>query len=161
MNHIKISAQLPDHELGEIKKCLEGVRMLMPFLVALTIKERQKLFKMGDKGVAFVEDSLMAAKNHPELLPSSFDLDAYEQEAHLAATLHDLRMELNKLSLELHDTERIIRSQAIDHSREVYVLVKCAAQREPALNPLAAQLGARFLKAPREKDPGAPDEKAA
>jgi hypothetical protein len=33
----------------------------------------------------------MAAKNHLEILPPSFDLGEYEKEAHLAVALHDVR----------------------------------------------------------------------
>ena len=156
MSYHNISAQISESVLGEIKTCLNDARSRMPFLVTLSGSERRKLFKLGQKSLAFVEDSLVAAKNHPEILPASFDLVEYEKDVRLAIALHEVLMELEKFAAEVDDTEMAVGSEALDESREVYGYVKAASRRVPGLKSLAAQLGTRFVRSSRDQAAAAP-----
>lgn len=70
MPYQNISAEASDADLQAVKTALETVRQKLPFLVTLTPAERRHLFKMGDKSLAFVQNSLQAARNNPGILPA-------------------------------------------------------------------------------------------
>jgi hypothetical protein len=58
MPYQNIEATLSDADLKEIKAAISTIEAKMPFLVNLTTEERRSLFKMGDKRLAFVQNSL-------------------------------------------------------------------------------------------------------
>lgn len=66
MPYQNLSAQMSKEDIEAVKTALATIRQKMPFLITLTTQERRKLFKMGDKSLAFVENSLMAAKKQPQ-----------------------------------------------------------------------------------------------
>ena len=57
----KIAGTLSPEDIQEIKAALQIIEQKMPFLIALTAQERRKLFKMGNKSLAFVNNSVNAA----------------------------------------------------------------------------------------------------
>jgi hypothetical protein len=65
MPYQNISANLPDADLQDIKAALQTIQQKLPFLITLNVEERRKLFKMGDKSLAFVKNSLVAAQSNP------------------------------------------------------------------------------------------------
>jgi hypothetical protein len=64
----------------------------MPFLVSLSTEERHPLYKMGEKRLAFVQNSLNAAQNNRGILPASFDFEGYAKDCELARNLNDVMM---------------------------------------------------------------------
>lgn len=77
MANQKIAGTLSPEDIQEIKAALQIIEQKMPFLIALTAQERRKLFKMGDKSLAFVNNSVNAAQSNPEIFPASFDIDEF------------------------------------------------------------------------------------
>jgi hypothetical protein len=69
MSYQNISAKLTETDLQEIKTALATIEAKLPFLVHLTVEERRKLFKMGNKSLAFVSNSLTAAQSIPIFCP--------------------------------------------------------------------------------------------
>lgn len=63
-----LSASLTAANVTAIKAGLANIRQLLPFLITLSKSEHRKLFKMGDKSLAFVTNSLQAAKNNPDII---------------------------------------------------------------------------------------------
>ena len=62
MPYQNIDASLSESDLQEIREHLQAITTKLPFLVALTVDERRKLYKMGDKSLAFVTNSVNAAQ---------------------------------------------------------------------------------------------------
>ena len=77
MAYQNISAKLTETDLQEIKAALATIEAKLPFLIHLTVEERRKLFKMGNKSLAFISNSLTAAQSNPNILPASFDFSSY------------------------------------------------------------------------------------
>ena len=73
MAYQNIAASLSAEDIKEIKAAFATIQAKLPFLVTLSVDERRKLFKMGDKSLAFVNNSLIAAQSNKEILPASFD----------------------------------------------------------------------------------------
>jgi hypothetical protein len=154
MSYQNISAQLTDTDLQEIKAALAVIETKLPFLVHLTVEERRKLFKMGNKSLAFVSNSLTAAQSNPDILPASFDLTEFSRDYQLATTLTDVHFRLQQLTEKVDDTLMAVSSEAMTSSLTVYDYIKTAAKKTPGLKAIAEQLGDRF-KATRAKAPKA------
>ncbi len=154
MAYQNITATLSEADIQEIKVALQTIEQKLPFLITLSVEERRKLFKMGDKSLAFVKNSLTAAQSNRDILPASFDLDEFVRDYQLAATLTELLIGLRQLSEQVDDTLMAVSSEAMTSSLTVYDYVKTAAKKTPGLKSLAEQLGERF-KAIRAKSPKA------
>ena len=154
MPYQNISAKLTQAEIQEIKTALATIEAKLPFLIHLTVEERRKLFKMGDKSLAFVSNSLNAAQSNREILPGSFDLDEFSSDYQLAATLAEIHLKLQQLTEKVDDTLMAVSSEAMSSSLTVYAYVKTAAKNTPGLRAVAEQLSERFkasrLKAHKE-----------
>jgi hypothetical protein len=101
---------------------------------------------MGDKSLAFVENSLTVARNHPEALPANFDYLEFNRDVGLMEGLIEVEMELDKLRAEVNDTKTAVCSEAIVHSANLYRFIKASAATIPGLKSVVQQLGARFAK---------------
>ena len=150
MPYQNISAKLSETDIQDIKAALTAIETKLPFLVHLTIEERRKLFKMGNKSLAFVSNSLTAAQSNPDILPASFDLNEFVSDYQLATTLNELHIRLQQLTEKVDDTLIAVSSEAMTSSLTVYDYVKTAAKSTPGLRAVADQLGDRF-KASRAK----------
>jgi hypothetical protein len=144
MAYQNITATLSEKDTQEIKAALQTIEEKLPFLITLSVEERRKLFKMGDKSLAFVKNSFTAAQSNRDILPASFDLDEFVRDYQLAATLTELLIGLRQLSEQVDDTLMAVSSEAMTSSLTVYDYVKTAAKKTPGLKTLAEQLGERF-----------------
>lgn len=108
------------------------------------MEERRRLFKMGDKSLAFVSNSLMTAQSNADILPVSFDLEGYEQDYRLAMSLNDVRSRLRQLNEQVDDTLIAVGGELMGSSLRVYDYVKTASKHRPGLRGVAQSLGERF-----------------
>lgn len=152
MGYSKVNAKLTEEDVAEIKQAIALIDDKLPFLINLSQEERRRLFKMGDKSLGFVNNSVTAAQSNRDILPSSFDVEAFVSDYRMVNMLNDLLIELRQLSEKVDDTLIAIGSETMTNSLAVYDYVKTAAKNRPGLKHLAEQLGERF-KAIRNKPP--------
>ena len=74
MDRPNLSASLDETQIAEIIHSINNISGILTFLINLTPKERKELFKMGPKSVAYAELAETTARNHPEILPSNFNV---------------------------------------------------------------------------------------
>ncbi|MBH8573179.1 hypothetical protein I8752_09145 [Nostocaceae cyanobacterium CENA369] len=144
MAYQNITGTLSAADIQEIKAALQTVQQKMPFLVTLSTEERRKLVKMGDKSLAFVNNSVTAAQSNREILPASFNVEELVRDYQLASTLTELLTLIKQLNEQVDDTLLAVGSEAMTGSLTVYDYVKTAAKKTPGLKTLADQLGERF-----------------
>ncbi|MEH2070499.1 MAG: hypothetical protein V7K47_20455 [Nostoc sp.] len=144
MAYQNITASLSPQDIQEIKAALHKVQQKLPFLVTLSPEERRKLVKMGDKSLAFVNNSVTAAQSNREILPATFDVEELVQDYQLAAALTELLISIQQLSEQVDDTLMAVGSEAMTSSLTVYDYVKTASKKTPGLKTVAEQLGERF-----------------
>lgn len=150
MTNQNISAKLTETDLQDIKTALATIEAKLPFLIHLTTEDRRKLYKMGNKSLAFVSTSLTAAQSNPDILPASFKLDEFTSDYQLAIALSEVHLRLQQLTEKVDDTRMAVNSEAMNSSLTVYSYVKTAAKMTPGLKAIAEQLSERF-KASRTK----------
>ena len=144
MSYQNIAAALSPQDIQEIKAALQTVQRKMPFLITLSTEERRKLVKMGDKSLAFVNNSITAAQSNREILPATFDVEELVQDYQLAAALTELLISMQQLTEQVDDTLMAVGSEAMTSSLTVYDYVKTASKKTPGLKTVAEQLGERF-----------------
>ena len=144
MSYNNISAELSPEVLAKIDEAIATIKDNLPFLIHLTSAERRQLFKMGDKSLGFVGNSIVAARQNQEILPSSFDLPELNRDFELAKALNEVRTNLKKITEEVDDTLLAVGSEAMRSSLNIYDYVKAAAKHQPGLKSVAEQLGERF-----------------
>ena len=108
-----ITGTLSPEDIQEIKAALQIIEQKMPFLIALTAQERRKLFKMGDKSLAFATNSVNAAQSNREILPASFDIEEFIQNYQLVTTLSELLISIRQLTEQVDDTLLAVGSEAM------------------------------------------------
>ena len=144
MSYQNIAATLSPQDIQEIKAALQTVQKKLPFLITLSTEERRKLVKMGDKSLAFVNNSITAAQSNREILPATFDVEELVQDYQLAAALTELLTSMQQLTEQVDDTLMAVGSEAMTSSLTVYDYVKTASKKTPGLKTVAEQLGERF-----------------
>ncbi|MFK0732668.1 MAG: hypothetical protein HEQ35_20705 [Gloeotrichia echinulata IR180] len=150
MGYQNINASISAEDIQEIKAALQTIQKKLPFLVTLSAEERRKLVKMGDKSLAFVNNSVTAAQSNREILPASFDVEEFVRDYQLATSLTEILISMRQVSEQVDDTLLAVGSEAMTSSLTVYDYVKTAAKKTPGLKTVAEQLGERF-KAIRAK----------
>lgn len=144
MPYQDLNITLSDADRQEIKQAITTIQQKLPFLITLSADERKRLYKMGDKRLAFVQNSLNVAQSNRNILPASFDLDGFNNDYRLATDLSELLMLLNQLTEQVDDTLMAVSSEAMSSSLTVYDYVKTAAKKTPGLKAIAEQLGSLF-----------------
>jgi hypothetical protein len=134
---------------------LQEIQELLPFLMDLTLEERQTLPKMGDKSQAFVDRCLELATQDDSFLPRSLDVPAFRQDRELHAALEPLRQRVAKLLELIEDTQMLAGSEAYLAALEVYHAAKRGGQGS-GLDDLLGRMGRRFTatRAATEKESG-------
>ncbi|MFN6538661.1 MAG: hypothetical protein RM021_020240 [Nostoc sp. EkiNYC01] len=144
MAYQNITGSLSPQDIQEIKAALQKIQQKLPFLVTLSTEERRKLVKMGDKSLAFVNNSITAAQSNREILPATFDVDELVRDYQLASALTELLISMQQLAEQVDDTLMAVGSEAMTGSLTVYDYVKTASKKTPGLKIVAEQLGERF-----------------
>jgi hypothetical protein len=144
MAYQNITGSLSPQDIQEIKAALQTIQKKLPFLVTLSNEERRRLLKMGDKSLAFVNNSVTAAQSNREILPASFDVEELVRDYQLASALTELLTSMRQITEQVDDTLLAVGSEAMSSSLTVYDYVKTAAKKTPGLKTVAEQLGERF-----------------
>jgi len=144
MAYQNITGSLSPQDIQEIKAALQTIQKRLPFLITLSNEERRRLLKMGDKSLAFVNNSVTAAQSNREILPASFDVEELVRDYQLASALTELLTSMRQITEQVDDTLLAVGSEAMSSSLTVYDYVKTAAKKTPGLKTVAEQLGERF-----------------
>ena len=137
-----------DQALTEIEVQLGG-------LVALTVKQRRGVPKMGDKSEAFCRQTLSLLEQNPQLVPPSVSVADAKADLLAFDQLRPRMLRLQRLSEKVTDTGTALGSDVMATALEGYALLKVIGKRQ-GLEGLRDELGTRFVKRPR-----AAEEKAA
>lgn len=126
-------------------------------LLDLTVEQRSRLTKMGDKSEAFCRQALVTGRQNAGKLPTDTAADLAAEEADLAA-LDKLRPRLARLTAlteKADDSEIATGSDIMVFSLTLYGILK-AIGAGGGLDALKAQMGARFARGPKAPPPAPP-----
>jgi len=156
MPYQNINATLSGTDLQAVKDAFATILGKLPFLVNLTADERKGILKTGAGSLAFVQNASSAAQNNTTIFPASFNTADFKKDVDLLATLTELATLASSLASRLDDTRLAVGGEAMQQATLVYNYVKTAAKNTPGLKPIAEQLGERFQKSRKPKEPKSP-----
>lgn len=147
MSNGKISFEMTEEAYGQIAQSIRALDSLLTFAINLTVEERLKLHKMGDKSIAFVEKAVQYADERPDLVPPYLDIPEFKKDLKLARQLKDLLMLLEPSVEKISDTYLAAGYDAFLAARKLYSFVKAAADSgAPGSDTIAAELKKRYLR---------------
>ncbi len=141
----RVDAVLTTADRDALIKQLGAVRQALPFLINLTAEERHALPKLGDQSLSFALAALDVAKQHPDMLPRSLDIEAMERDVLLFRELQQLRRVVAELHELIDDTTLAAGSEAYTAALVVYRYAKEQEGGE-ALNSSLDELARRFAR---------------
>ncbi len=148
-----ISIQIPESDVKQVVEYLGKIQeILKPYLIALLPDERQKMLKMGDKTVSFVEKTLDYVKSNPEFVPSYMNILEFEKDATAVKNLVSMQNPMVQLEQGINDTEMLAGSEAYTAALIYYNSVKQAAKNNvPNAAAIYDDLSKRFDKQGKKK----------
>ncbi|MDX6694922.1 MAG: hypothetical protein QOF02_2525 [Blastocatellia bacterium] len=158
MTDNRIDATLSSADITAVMDAINTIRAKLPFLLDLTIEERRFLPKMGDKSRAFVSQALEIAKQNPDILPRSFDVDEMRRDVELLSALQPLVIALSQLQELVEDTYLLVGSEAYAAALLLYHYAR-AAGKGAALDSSLDALSQRFARKSRAATTKPPDNK--
>jgi hypothetical protein len=153
--------------LETISKSLDELqKAISSHVQPLSSKERRKLFKMGDKTLAFVKKCYEFSQQNPELCPKYFDMVTFETGYNDAYNLYAAVNMATQLRENLVDTQMRAGSDALQTALIFYNSVKAAATNgivgaKVIYEELRKRFpGGRRRKEPEENNPSQPNDLA-
>ena len=154
MSYQNITASLSPADIQEIKASLQTIHAKLPFLVTLSAEERRKMVKMGDKSLAFVNNSATAAQSNRNILPATFNVEELVQDYQLAIALTEVLISMRQLTEQVDDTSLAVGSEAYAAALQVYSYAKASGQTG-GLDTVVEEMGQRFARKSRKAKPQA------
>lgn len=143
-----IPQEVIDSVTEKLKQCQEA---LTPYLLGLTAKERQTLFKMGNKTVATVQKVDSYLKSNPEFAPAYMDQQEFQKDIKAVNQLEEISNLSLQLSTDINDTRMLAGSEALMASMLYYGQIKEAYSKGIAkARPIYEDLQERFSKKKRK-----------
>lgn len=147
-----IDLELGSEALAAIDAALATLEQQLSGLKGLTVTQRRKLTKMGQKSEAFCRQAVVAFAENPGVLPRNFDLEAYARDLTALDLLRPRAQRVARLHERMRDSEIALGSDLMVNSLEGYAVMKVAGKGE-GLRSLRQMLSARFARNGRGSTP--------
>jgi hypothetical protein len=153
MPYNNIEASLSPTEQADLLLRIEDMRSLLPFLVNLTPKEKQK-GKYGQHNYAFLRAAFDYAQQRPELLPPSFSLAGWQADIELYDRLMPIAQQVTMLQEALNDTIFALRTEAQKSALDFLKLAQLAANgNQPGTGSMVDDLRGKLSKPYKVRTP--------
>jgi hypothetical protein len=142
----KISKVLTDEESAAIRTAVTTLDGLVSaFALNLTIDERKRLYKLGDRSIPFVDQALKYARDRPDFALAFANVTEFEGDYTLFTQVKDLLKLLEPVVEKLTDTYMVAGAEAFAQARSYYDAVKAAAKTDkPGADVMVAELKKRY-----------------
>ena len=129
MPYSNISASLSDTQRMQIIQHLKDAEQpMLPFLINLTMDEKQSLPKMKDGSEPFVSKALSYAEANPQFVPPYTNVPELRKDFALVQQLTLILQQVHILLEKLNDTSTAVGSEAYVAALGFYNSVKQAAK---------------------------------
>jgi hypothetical protein len=142
----RVSAELPEEDLGAVLGGFTTARGKMPFLVELTKEQRKRLVRIDGSAQPWSEKMLQFATQHPEIIPPKFDVREMGRDVRLWAQLIEIDQALTSLKQLVDDTLLSAAVDAYSAALAVYQLGQNSGLTGEGLEDLIDEFGQRFVR---------------
>ena len=124
MSQHLISISVSAEQLAAINATLDTLEAQLAGLIELSVDDRRKLVKMGDKSEAFCRQTLIVLAQNRQMLPPSLDLAQAENDMRMLDMLRPVFERLRRLFGRADDSEMALGSDIMTTALEGYALAK-------------------------------------
>ena len=146
MSQNLVSLELSNEQLAQAEQAVTALEQALAGLVSLSIGERRRLPKMGQKSEVFCRQTLKVLAQNPQIVPSSLDLAGAQADLLALDQLGPLLDRLQRLAERGRDTEMALGSDVMEVALEGYALLKVSGKQQ-GLDGLRRELGTRWSRA--------------
>lgn len=119
-------------------------------MLALQSKDVKGLFKAGNGYQPFIEKAYSAVTQHPEILPSVFNVEEFIRDYNLSNELAPIVDQINELAEGLQKTLVAVKSDALTAALDVYAAVKQNQDKVPGLKVVSDEMAVFFHRTRRK-----------
>ena len=148
MSQNLVSLQLSNEQLAQAEQGLAALEQAFAGLVSLTVAERRRLTKMGEKSEVFCRQALRVLSQNPQIVPESLGLAEAQADLLALDQIGPLLDRLQRLAERGRDTEMALGADVMDAALEGYGLLKVSG-RQQGLDGLRRELSTRWARGRR------------
>ena len=154
MSQNLVSLQLSNEQLALAEQGLAALEQAFAGLVSLTVGERRRLTKMGEKSEVFCRQALRVLAQNPHIVPESLGLAEAQADLVALDQISPLLDRLQRLAERGRDTEMALGADVMNAALVGYGLLKVSG-RQQGLDGLRKELSTRWARGRRgEAAPG-------
>lgn len=140
-----ISLALTDADHAEVANALTTLETKLAGLISLSVAERRRLSKMGEKSETFCRRALIAMNENPTLIPAEVDVSEAIRDLAQLDALRPHITRLRKLLGRAEDSEMALGSDAMVAALEGYAMLKVLGKGS-GLDALRRDMASRFSR---------------
>lgn len=154
------AVRFTQEDLAAIDAALTQLEQRFSKLIALDAKQRQRLFKMGNKTEKFCRETLSVLDKNRQLAPPAMDLNGALTALRTIDELRPRTKQILRLAERMRDTEQALGADVATAARQGYNAMGEYGDRH-GLEGMRQLLSVRFKKSPAAANDDASKEGAA
>ncbi|WP_298597380.1 hypothetical protein [Zoogloea sp.] len=125
-----VSLDLSADDLAAMDQAIATLETLTKPFITLSADDKSGLVKMGDKSVAFCQQTVLVLEQNKEILPQSFDYTEMEDDLAAYAALQGRVLRIREVLAKMDDTQTALGSDVMVAASEGYALMKLFGKAE-------------------------------
>ena len=146
MSDNKVSAEITDEKVTNIKNNVTSIQTDLPFLIYLTTEQKKSMIKFGDKSVAFVNKALEFGLQNADALPKSLDLNEVAKDVKLYTQLFSIIQPMRVLMDKMESTLQQVGSESYASALIIYKNLKANKEMFEGSEGVLDELSRRFIQ---------------
>ena len=145
MSQNLVSLVLSNEQLAQAEQAVTTLEQALAGLVSLSIGERRRLPKMGQKSEVFCRQTLRVLEQNPQVVPPGLALAEAQADLLALDQLAPLLDRVQRLAERGRDTEMALGADVMDVALEGYALLGVSGKQQ-GLDGLRKQLSSRWAR---------------
>jgi hypothetical protein len=125
-----VSLDLSADQIAAMDQAIATLEALTKPFITLSADDKNSLVKMGDKSVAFCQQTALVLSQNKDALPAGFDYTEMEDDLAAYAALQGRVLRIREVLAKMDDTQTAIGSDIMVAASEGYALMKLFGKAE-------------------------------
>ncbi|WP_372013895.1 hypothetical protein [Pseudoxanthomonas sp. 10H] len=145
MSQNLVSLEISNEQLAQAEQAVTALEQALAGLVSLSIAERRRLTKMGQKSEVFCRQTLRVLAQNPQIVPPGLALAEAQADLQALDQLAPLLDRVQRLAERGRDTEMALGADVMDAALEGYALLRVSGKQQ-GLDGLRKELSSRWAR---------------
>ena len=125
-----VSLDSSAEDLAAMDQAIATLEALTTPFITLSADDKSGLVKMGDKSVAFCQQTALVLGQNKEILPATFDYEEMQDDLAAYAALQGRALRIREVLAKMDDTQTALGSDIMVAASEGYALMKLFGKAE-------------------------------